>query len=266
MRSCLYEGWVWHRRRLRVRHRFRYRLAALYLDLDEIQTAFAGGWLWSATGPALIRFRRDDYLGDAHQPLREAVDAFLAAHGRHDLVGPVQLLTQPRYFGYVINPVSLYFCHTAGGQLGAVIAEVTNTPWGERHAYLLAAPDGGPLDGPTRPLAKQLHVSPFLPLTMEYRCRIHPPGAQLRVQIASYRSGRRQFVAGLSLRRRPWPRLGPTPLLWRYPLMTHRIALGIYAQALRLWWKGATYYPHPPAAAGTLEPKRPFHSLELKRP
>jgi DUF1365 family protein len=163
----------------------------------------------------------------------------------------VRLLTQPRYLGFVINPVSFYFCHTEHGQLGAVIAEVTNTPWGERCAYLLAPREGASLEGPTRPLAKELHVSPFLPMTMEYRCRLRPPGERLWLTISNYCGGRRAFMAGLFLRRRSWPRRGPASLLWRYPLMTHRIALGIYAQALRLWWKGARYYPHPPGHASS---------------
>lgn len=254
MQSCLYEGWVWHRRRIAVRHHFRYRVGFLYLDADEIAAAFAGSWLSSASRPALVWFRRADYLGDPRQTLREAVAAFLAAHGRQDLCGPLHVLTQPRYLGFVLNPVSFYFCHTPQGHLGAVIAEVTNTPWGERHTYLLTPQQAGPLEGSTRPLAKQLHVSPFLPMEMEYRCRIHPPGDRLRLQIANYRSGRRQFLAALYLRRRPWPRGGPTSLLWRHPLMTQRIALGIYTQALRLWWKGATYYPHPPMHSASLIP------------
>lgn len=252
MVCCLYEGWVWHRRRLKVRHGFRYRVGFVYLDLDEIETAFAGSWLCSTRRPAPVRFCRADYLGDARQPLREAVAAFLASHGRSDLCGPVALLTQPRYLGFLINPVSFYFCHAAGGELGAVIAEVTNTPWGERRAYLLVPREGKWLDGPARPVPKQLYVSPFLPMEMEYRCRIRAPGAHLRLQIANYRAGRRTFAAALWLRRQPWPRGGPGRLLWRYPLMTHRIALGIYAQALRLWWKGADYYPHPPVSRSIL--------------
>jgi DUF1365 family protein len=253
MHSCLYEGWVWHRRRLKVSHRFRYRVAYLYLDLDELDAAFPQSWWCSTRRLAPLWFRRADYLGGERQPLRQAVDAFLAEHGRRDLAGPVRLLTQPRYFGFVINPVSFYFCHAASGQLGAVIAEVTNTPWGERRAYLLTPRDGRWLDGPTRPVGKQMHVSPFLPMGMEYRCRIRPPGARLRLQIANYRAGRRAFSAGLFLRRRPWPRGGPAPLLWRAPLMTHRIAVGIYAQALRLWWKGAPYYPHRPVPTSSVK-------------
>lgn len=245
MRSCLYEGWVWHRRRFPVAHRFRYRLAALYLDLEELDAAFAGRWLWSTRRPSLVWFRRADYLGDPRQPLRQAVQDCLAAHGRPDLAGPIQVLTQPRYLGFVINPVSFYFCHRSDGQLGGVLAEVTNTPWGQRQVYLLTAADDGPLDGPARPLRKQLHVSPFLPMEMEYRCRVRPPGERLRLQIANYHAGRRQFLAGVDLRRRPWDTPHLTRLLCRYPLMTQRIALGIYLQALRLWWKGAACYPNP---------------------
>ena len=139
--SCLYAGHVQHRRHTPVRNAFRYRLFMLYLDLDEIEQVFARRWFWSARRPALARFRRADYLGPTELPLREAVRQRLAAR---DLVlnGPVRLLTHLRYFGYIANPVSFYFCHDRNDHLCHVVAEVNNT-FGETYCYLLEGRGAG---------------------------------------------------------------------------------------------------------------------------
>jgi len=142
MHSCLYEGSVWHRRRTPVEHRFRYDLSLILLDLDEVEEAFRGKWLWSAERAGVAWFRRADHLGDPQKPLIDAVRQLLATHGLGWLRGPIRLLTQPRYFGFVMNPVSFYFCFGDDGQkLEAVVAEVNNTPWGERHCYILRSED-----------------------------------------------------------------------------------------------------------------------------
>ena len=250
MHSCVYEGWVWHHRHEPISRRFRYALAMLYLDLDELDEAFAGRWLWSATRPSLAWFRRADYLGDAAQPLSDSVRSFLVQEGVAGADGPIRLLTQPRYLGYLINPVSFYFCFDrSGADLKAVIAEVTNTPWRERKCYVLR---GDSLAADQRPAArvrKQLYVSPFLPPDMEYGWRLAAPGARLRVDIHNYRQGQRVFEAALRLSRREWSTSTLRRLLWRYPLMTQRIATAIYWQALRLWWQGCPVYPHFSRAA-----------------
>ena len=246
MHSCLYEGWVWHRRQEPRPHQFRYRMAFLYLDLDELEDAFRGQWLWSLDRTNVASFHRQDYLGQGHTPLPEAVHAVLAAAGLPALRGPIRLLTQPRYCGYLINPVSFYFCFDAStGSLAAVIAEVTNTPWRERRAYVLS-PQPGAHSSPATPprLPKQLYVSPFLPMEMEYGWCVSAPGEQLQLQIENFAAGRQVFHAQLSLTRRPWTAGNLRRLLWRYPFLTQRVALGIHWQALRLWWKGVPAFPH----------------------
>src|SRR5262249_12947006 len=138
MNSCIYEGWVRHRRLTPVAHAFRYPLFMMYLDLDELDRVFAGRWLWSVTRPAIPRFKRADYFGDPSLPLKQAVlQEVQRASGRAPK-GPVRLLTHLRYWGYSFNPISLYFCFAPDGEtLDGVVAEVRNTPWGERKPYVL---------------------------------------------------------------------------------------------------------------------------------
>jgi len=213
--SALYEGWVRHRRHAPVQHEFRYRLYMAYLDLAELPDVLDRVPLWSARRPAPAQFRRSDYL---------EVD--------HD--GPVRLLTNVRSFGHLFNPVSLYYCFDHDGdRIERVLAEVTNTPWGERHTYTLDATD--------TTIDKAFHVSPFLGMDSEYRIRMTTPGEQLRVHMESRRDGRVDFDATLALRRRE---LSAWPVL-RRPFMTARVMAGIYVQAARLRLKGAPYHPHP---------------------
>jgi uncharacterized protein len=213
--SALYEGWVRHRRHEPVRHEFRQRLFMAYLDLDELPEVLDRLPLWSARRPAPAWFRARDYLQVEHD-------------------GPVRLLTHVRTFGHHFNPISLYYCFDRPGErVERVLAEVTNTPWGERHVYVL--------DGPDATVDKGFHVSPFLGMDSRYRVRLSRPGEQLRVHMESRRAGRVDFDATLALARRE---LTPWPLL-RYPFMTLRVVAGIYAQAARLKLKGAPYHAHP---------------------
>ena len=132
-RHCaLYFGVVRHRRFDAVRHSFATRLYFAYLDLDELDAAFRGRFWWSARRPAPMWFRRADYFGPPDVPLADAVrDAVAARTGRRP-DGPVRVLTHLRAFGYVFNPVSFYYCFDRDERLQAVLAEITNTPWGER--------------------------------------------------------------------------------------------------------------------------------------
>jgi uncharacterized protein len=248
--TCLYEGIVWHRRLRPFLHRFRYDVSLLFLDLDEVIEAFRDRWLWSSCRPAVAWFRRQDYLGPAKQPLAESVRDLLSSHGLGQLQGPIRLLTHPRYFGFVMNPVSFYFCYDSdGATLRAVVAEVTNTPWRERHTYVIRATEMHQPAMFSRLLNKEFHVSPFLPMDMTYQWQFSSPAEQLKVHIEAQKQDHSVFAATMSLHRRPWTTPNLRRALWRFPLMTHRVAAAIYWQALQLWWKGATYCPHPSQVA-----------------
>lgn len=247
MHSCIYEGWVSHHRRGPIEHRFRYPLSMVYLDLDEIGQAFEGNWLWSANRPALAWLRRADYLGDARHSIPEAVRGLLKDSGVNGADGPIRLLTHPRYFGFLMNPVSFYFCFDESGQqLRAVVADVTNTPWKQRKAYVLRGDDWWSRQpGSSVRVPKELHVSPFLPMEMEYGWRLNNPGPQLKIGIRNYQQDQLTFTATLQLTRQAWSAAALRRVLWRHPFMTQRVAAGIYWQALLLWWKGCRVYSHP---------------------
>ena len=123
------------------------------------------------------------------------------------------------------------------------MAEVNNTPWNERHSYVLAGPESG--RWLKTEFDKQFHVSPFNPMDMCYHWRSSTPDHRLVLHLANSDAGRKVFDASLSLSARPMTTANLNRTLWRYPLMTARIALAIYWQALRLFIKRAPVYSHP---------------------
>jgi len=248
--SAVYEGRVQHRRHAPRAHAFEYRMAQLYLDLDEVESALATRWLWSVDRPNIAEFRRSDYLGPHEKPLAETVRDRVAPELGHRPEGPIRLLTHLRYFGYVFNPVSFYYCFQRDGKtLEAVLAEITNTPWRERHSYVLPVRDGTPHgDGWEWGFDKAFHVSPFLPMDCQYRWRFNTPGEALRVHMQVAQAGGRAFDATLSMQRRPLDGPALARVLWRYPLMTTQVIGAIHWQALRLWLKRTPVHDHPSIA------------------
>ncbi len=250
MNSYLYKGRVQHRRHHPVTHAFNYRIFQLYLDLDEVEQLFGKRGLFSTRRWSPARFRRDDHMGLADEPLKVSVAALLARHG-YTLNGPVRLLTHLRYFGYVSNPVSFYYCFAADGvTLERVIAEVTNTPWGERHCYVLG---GGSENaaGQTFEFDKAFHVSPFMSMDMQYEWRFSNPDEDLRVHNNSVRDGRKMFDATLTLRRYPLTSRSLWATWLQQPVMTFKVTALIYYQAARLWLKRVPFVTHPNKLART---------------
>lgn len=265
--SAIYTGKIHHRRFVAGEHRFTYPMAMLYLDLAELPTLFDKIPFWSSRRFNLGRFCESDYLADEPgQTLMARVNHTLLRTTGKIAAGPVRLLTHPRYLGFAINPISCFYCFAKDGKtLQYLIAEVTNTPWRERIAYVLPVDPDKNLH--TSRFAKQMHVSPFNPMEMDYVARFNTAGNKLYLhlenRIATDHDETVVNDATLTLQRKPLTRANLLQLLWQFPLMTLQVAIGIYWQALQLWLRGAKFHQHP-SPSHPANPKKIFSTQEMR--
>ncbi len=225
-------------------HSFSYKVAMPLLDLAEVEAVMGLHPAWSARRAAPVRFQRQDFLGDPAVPLDGAVRDLVSERTGRRPEGPIALMANLRTWGWLFNPISLYFCADPAELVGSrepitsLVVEVENTPWHDRHAYVVGPPG-------SHRFAKELHVSPFLPMGLDYELRYTAPGERLTLGLDVLRGDRRLLSASLALRRRPLDRAALGRLLWRHPAMTHRVTAGIYANAVRLRLKGAPLFANP---------------------
>ena len=255
LNSRLYQGWVRHRRYAPKAHHFRYPIFMLYLDLDEIEEVFRQSRWWSLERFNWASFRRRDFFAPEAGGLKQAVIDHLCRHSElhpHEIAS-VRLLTHVRYLGYIFNPVTVYYAFDRDDCLLAIMPEITNTPWKERFQYVLLADPGRGGEAPTRIHRrhfefrpdKAFHVSPFLPMDMQYRWVFSEPSSEVRVHLENHSEGSRQFDATLVMEAEPVSARSMNRVLIRFPAMTVKVTTGIYWQALKLWWKGVRFYRHP---------------------
>lgn len=247
MHSAIFEGDIRHRRMLPREHAFDYRVFMMYLDLAELDRVFQGRWFWSCKRPALARFKRESHLGDASVPLDKAVRELVFSQTGNRPQGPIRLLTNLAYFGYCFNPVSFYYCFDADDQrLETIVAEVNNTPWGERHCYVLhEAINQGTVEHKRYTPVKEMHVSPFMEMDVAYDWRFSSPGESLNVHMQNSRNNEKIFDATLNLQRTEIDSWSLARVLLAYPFMTLRVIIAIHWQALRLWLKKVPVHDHP---------------------
>lgn len=248
MKSALYTGWIQHRRFGPAKNAFRYRLFMSYIDLAELPGLYDGRWFWSVRRPALARFKREDYLGPSEVPLDTAVRDLVEERTGARPSGPIRLLTHLRFFGYSFNPVSFYYVFDAtDSRVETIVAEITNTPWKERHAYVLPVASAA-RDGKRAwrfSFAKEFHVSPFMPMEMRYEWCFGAPAEGLHVHMENHENGASCFDATLNLKREPMSAGSLARALVSFPLMSLKVVTLIHWQALRLLIKRVPFHVHP---------------------
>jgi DUF1365 family protein len=248
MHSCIYEGYVRHRRFTPVHNVFQYRLYMLFLDLAELPQVFEGRCLWSYGHPNLAFFRRRDHLGHPLTPLDESVKDLVAEELGERPQGPIRLLTHLRYFGFCFNPVSFYYCYDPMGRnVESLVVEIHNTPWNEEYCYVFGKrANEHPVQGWQRfQFTKAFHVSPFMEMEIHYDWRFREPGESLSVHMNNLSREEKRFDASLTLQRSEITGHTLARVLIAYPFMTAKVVTMIYWQALRLRIKGAPVHPHP---------------------
>ena len=241
--SAIYHGYIRHRRFFPRKRAFIYKVFMVYLDLQELDRVFDQSLLWSNKRFALAWLRKRDFLDGSDKTLYESVADIVEQHLGKRPTGPIRMLTNLRYFGFIINPITCYYCFDdSGQQLQTVVAEVTNTPWRQRCHYVLENPNQQPLD-----FDKMMHVSPFQPMDLTYRWRGKKPGNKLLVHLDVLRRQECMLDASLVLSRTSMNAKNMNYYILRYPWMTIKVFAAIYWQALKLWLTKFTYYPNPSA-------------------
>lgn len=237
MQSAIYKGSVFHSRFVPKKHAFTYQIFLMWINLDEIEKLEAQVKGFSATSWAPIRFKRSDYFGNPEQPLKQAVLEKMSDLAMKTLTGKVFLLGQTRTFGMYFSPVNFYYLQQKDGSFSHVLAEVSNTPWNERHCYLVDLANQQDCD-------KVFHVSPFNPMDMQYKWKISQPEESLRLTLSCHKEVK-HFVASLNLSRIELNSKSLFSVLASIPSMTVKTVWGIYWQAFKLFIKGVPFYPHP---------------------
>ncbi len=246
MESALYVGSLRHRRFEPRAHEFSYPVYMAFLDIDSLPELMRASrfssynrWNWTS-------YCERDHFGDANKSLRERLEVDAASEGLQLPRGKIFLLTHLRYFGYVFNPVSFFYCYDEAGRLEAILSEVNNT-FGETHNYwLTAANERANSAAKQYHTGKEMHVSPFNGMNLEYDWIFTPPGGQLVAHMNTLEQGKRNFDATLRLERRPWNSRQLTKVLLSYPLITVKVIAAIHWQALRLWLKKVPVFTHRP--------------------
>ena len=252
--SCIYEGTVRHRRLSPKAHAFSYPVYELYLDLDELPRIEAEVGLFRHNGRGLNALYDRDYMGPGERPIKEKLREWLAAQGIALGRRRVFLLTHVRVLGYAFNPVNTYYVFGGDGRLDLAVAEINNT-FGETFGYVLNR--RGVERGISTPrFPKVFHISPFLPMKLEYEFHLSLPGESLAVHVDDFQEGEKVFDATFTARRVPLTTRALARALLLNPLMPARVIAWIHWQALKLWFKNVPVFTRPDPPAGLIHSRR----------
>ncbi|EPZ49535.1 PF07103 family protein [Bacteriovorax sp. BAL6_X] len=249
MKSCLYEGIVMHSRFRPKVHFFKYKLFLVYLDLDEVDEFFSLSRFWSYMKGNIAYFKRSDYHGDKTKNLKSEVLKTVEMHLGRNIEGSVRMLTSLRYFGHCFNPVTFYYCFNKECEIEAIMAEIENTPWGERFCYVVDATKASHDKEIRKKFKKEFHVSPFFPMSLMYDWRFSNPHDLLKINMETFEKGEKVFLASMNLKKVVATEGALNKILIKFPLITLKVVLGIYFQAFLLWIKGVPFFDHPNPAS-----------------
>ena len=243
MHSAIYHGQVIHKRFIPKSHKLNYKLYMMYLDLDEIDEVLSLSKLWSTSVLSPARFFREDFLGDPKSQLKDSVIALIKEKTGELQVGPIRMMANLRYFGYNINPIICYYCFDINENLRYLVVEVHNTPWNQRTSYVLKC---DPKQGVQRKkFQKQMHVSPFNPMAMQYHLKTNKPDNKLQLCIDVMADEEKHMFTCLQLNQLQITQSSLNKILINYPLMTLKVLAAIYWQASKLWLKGVPIHNIP---------------------
>lgn len=243
-RNFIYNGVVRHRRHNPFRSEFSYSIFMIYLDIGDLDSILKKSLFWNINKPAVVSFNRSDFHGDTDISLDDAVRNTIENRTGSRPRGKIRMLAHLRYFGYCFNPVTFYYCFSHDDKrINYILAEVTNTPWKERYAYVLTASDNSHKIKSN--MKKKLHVSPFWDMDHNYEWVFSSPKEKLSVLMKNYKNGDNVFDASLSMKRMDLNKSNLFKSVFRYPFITIKVVFWIHFQAFFLWLRGATFYTHP---------------------
>jgi DUF1365 family protein len=262
--SAIYQGTVRHRRYTPKNHEFTYNVFMVYLDLQELDNVFSLSRWWSHKSANLAWFKRQDFMdGESDKPLYDSVAKLVEQETGQRPSGPIRMLTNLRYFGFIINPITCYYCFDeTGKKLETIVAEVTNTPWKQRCHYVLNVKDSHSEAKQKFTFAKSMHVSPFQPMNLNYHWKGKTPADDLLVHIDVSNEDSVVFDATMVLKAQPMTASTMNKVLFRYPWMTLKVFSAIYWQALKLAAKKIPYFSNPKRNIHTNNRSLVKHSLK----
>lgn len=208
-----------------------------WVDLDEISALAKQLRLFSVEKFNWIQYRRSDFLKNTTADLKQEALQTMSQLAGKALTGKVYLLSPLRILGMYFSPVNFYYLQNANGQFSHMLAEVSNTPWNERHCYLVDLEQQAETE-------KAFHVSPFNPIDMQYRWNIKPPGDNLYLKLDCIKT-EKHFTAAIALQKHALSNKALNKSLWQFPHITLKTLSGIYWQALKLFIKRVPIYDHP---------------------
>lgn len=248
----IFRGWVTHRRHVPNAHQFTYPLAMLMLDLDTLQHQFNKSAFWSVERFNLISFHRRDYLQSPIADLKTAVQTLIAERCNTQFEGHIKILTHPRYLGFIFNPVTFYFCIDAQQHIRFIVAEINNTPWNEKYAYVFDIPSVADAQHLEFDFEKQFHVSPFMSMQIHNHWRFKLTEDLVNIRMVLTQEDVTHFDVTMQVNAAPFTVKSMRALPIQFPLQTLSVVCRIYWQALRLWGKKTPFFSHPDTPPKTI--------------